>query len=103
MFDAKKSKIVTRFSPEPSGYMHLGHMFAIKLNQSVATYYGGKFIVRFDDTNPKSESSEYENALLADMGELNLTFDHISYVSDFFDFLIEKAYRHDQIRSNVCR
>ncbi len=46
--DSKTMTIITRFPPEPSGYMHLGHMFAVKLNQSVATYYNGKFIVRFD-------------------------------------------------------
>lgn len=89
--DSRKMTIVTRFPPEPSGYMHLGHMFAIKLNQSVAKYYKGKFMVRFDDTNPKSESAEYERAILDDLNEMNLTIDNLSYVSDFFDFLIEKA------------
>lgn len=89
--DSKSGPIVTRFPPEPSGYLHLGHIFAVKLNQSIANFYKGKFIVRFDDTNPKLESDEYEKAIFEDLTKLNLTIDHVSYVSDFFDVLIQKA------------
>jgi glutamyl-tRNA synthetase len=81
----------TRFLPEPSGQLHLGHIFAAKLNQSIATVYGGKFLIRFDDTNPELESQEFVDGILEDLIELGFDTSNISSSSDYFDILIDKA------------
>lgn len=90
--DSNEIQICTRFPPEPSGgSMHLGHLFAARLNQSVATVYNGKFLVRFDDTNPNSECTEYEQAILEDLISYGFDMTNLSHTSDSFEFLIEKA------------
>ena len=84
--------VCTRFPPEPSGgSIHLGHLFAARLNQAIAVQYGGKFLVRFDDTNPSSECKEYEDAILKDLENCGFNVSNLSYTSDSFDMLIEKA------------
>lgn len=79
--------VVTRFPPEPSGYLHIGHAKAALLNDYFAhiQYPGGKMILRFDDTNTEKEKEEYQDAIREDVALLGITPDQISYTSDFFD------------------
>jgi len=88
---AEYGKVVTRFPPEPSGYMHLGHAKAAFLNEAMARKWGGKLILRFDDTNPEKEKGEFEESILADCKTLGIEFDMLTYTSDHFDMLLEKG------------
>lgn len=83
--------LCTRFPPQPSGYLHVGHLFACRLNQSVATYYKGKFLIRFDDTNPEVESDEYTKSIIDDLVDCGFDVSNLSYTSDSFGYLIDKA------------
>lgn len=78
-------KVVTRFPPEPSGYMHMGHAKAALLNHHYARDYQGKLILRFDDTNPSKEKSEYEDSIKEDLARLGITHDVFSHSSDHFE------------------
>lgn len=82
-------KIVTRFPPEPTGFLHIGHAKAALLNQYMAR--NGRMIVRFDDTNPEKESSEFENAILEDLKLLKITDFQLTRSSDYFDTLYNYA------------
>lgn len=79
--------VVTRFPPEPSGYLHIGHSKAALLNDYFAhiQYPGGKMILRFDDTNTEKEKEEYQDAILEDVGLLGIKPDQVSYTSNYFD------------------
>lgn len=81
---AEMGKVVTRFPPEPSGYLHIGHAKAAMLNQYFAQIYKGKMIVRFDDTNPSKEKCEFEESILEDLALLGVKGDIMSHTSDFF-------------------
>lgn len=81
---AEMGKVVTRFPPEPSGYLHIGHAKAAMLNQYFAQIYQGKMIVRFDDTNPSKEKCEFEESILEDLALLGVKGDIMSHTSDFF-------------------
>ncbi|MCL1915583.1 MAG: glutamine--tRNA ligase/YqeY domain fusion protein [Desulfovibrionaceae bacterium] len=84
--------IQTRFPPEPNGYLHIGHAKAICLNFGIAREYGGRCNLRFDDTNPEKESSEYVDAIMEDVRWLGFEWgEKIFYTSDYFDFLYECA------------
>ena len=82
----------TRFPPEPNGYLHVGHAKSILLNYGLAKEYGGKFNLRFDDTNPTKEKTEYVNAIIEDVKWLGADFeDRLFFASDYFDEMYEKA------------
>ena len=84
--EGKVSEIHTRFPPEPNGYLHIGSAKAIYINWSIAKAYGGKFNLRFDDTNPAREDVEYVNSILEDLHWLGADPDGgIFYGSDYFD------------------
>src|SRR5215468_11733845 len=77
--------IVTRFPPEPNGYLHLGHAKSICLNFGLATEFGGKTNLRFDDTNPEKEELEYVNSIIEDVHWLGFDWeDRLFYASDYF-------------------
>ncbi|KAN0077172.1 tRNA synthetases class I (E and Q), catalytic domain containing protein [Tylopilus felleus] len=89
--NAKEGEVVTRFPPEPSGYLHIGHAKAAVLNQYFAQMYKGKMIVRFDDTNPTKERTEFERTILEDLELMDIKGDTISHTSDYFDQIYELA------------
>ncbi|KAI8871763.1 glutamyl-tRNA synthetase [Ramicandelaber brevisporus] len=89
--DAVKGQVVVRFPPEPSGYLHIGHAKAAMLNQYFAQHYEGKLVVRFDDTNPTKEKSEFEEAIIEDLELLGIKGDFVSHTSDYFDQMYEYA------------
>ena len=84
--------VVTRFPPEPNGYLHIGHAKSILLNYGLAKEYNGKFNVRFDDTNPTKERTEYVQSILDDVRWLGADFeDRLFFASDYFDQMYEYA------------
>ena len=87
--DAEYGRVVTRFPPEPSGYLHIGHAKAAMLNEYFAHKYGGKLIVRFDDTNPTKETCEFEDSILEDLQMMGIKGDIITHTSDYFEQLLE--------------
>ncbi|KAF8590002.1 glutamate-tRNA ligase [Ramaria rubella] len=88
---AVDGKVVTRFPPEPSGYLHIGHAKAAILNQYFAKMYHGKLIIRFDDTNPSKERSEFEETILEDLTLLEIVGDRVTHTSDYFEQLYDLA------------
>jgi glutaminyl-tRNA synthetase len=88
----KHSTIVTRFPPEPNGYLHIGHAKAISLNFDIAAEFGGHCNLRFDDTNPVKEEQEYIDSIQADIRWLGFDWgDHLYFASDYFEQLYEWA------------
>ena len=83
--------IVTRFPPEPSGHLHIGHVKAIFANFGLAEFYGGKMLLRFDDTNPEKENMDCENSIVNDLRTIGINVDTISHTSDWFDCIQHKA------------
>jgi len=82
----------TRFPPEPNGYLHIGHAKAILVNYGIAQKYGGKFNMRFDDTNPTKEDIEFVESIKADVAWLGADWeDRLYYASDYFDQMYEGA------------
>ena len=82
----------TRFPPEPNGYLHIGHAKSILLNSGLAAKYGGKFNMRFDDTNPTKEKSEFVESIKADVKWLGADYeDRLFFASDYFDQMYEGA------------
>ena len=87
----KNKTILTRFPPEPNGYLHIGHAKSICLNFGLALEYGGKTNLRFDDTNPAKEETEYVDSIIEDVKWLGFNPDKILYASDYFEQLYEFA------------
>ncbi|KAK4243113.1 tRNA synthetases class I, catalytic domain-containing protein [Corynascus novoguineensis] len=86
--------VVTRFPPEPSGYLHIGHAKAAFLNDYFAhEAFDGKLIVRFDDTNPVKEKQEFEDSIIEDLHLLGIKPDRVTYTSDYFQQLYEICQR----------
>ncbi len=84
--------VQTRFPPEPNGYLHIGHAKSILLNSGIAREYGGKFNLRFDDTNPMKEKTEFVDSIRRDVQWLGADFgDRMFFASDYFDVMYEKA------------
>ena len=82
----------TRFPPEPNGFLHIGHAKSILLNYGMAKEYGGKFNMRFDDTNPTKEKAEFMDSIIADVKWLGADYeDRLFYASDYFDEMYEDA------------
>ena len=85
-------EVHTRFPPEPNGYLHIGHAKSILLNYGLAQEYGGKFNMRFDDTNPTKEKSEFVDAILADIRWLGADWeDRLFFASNYFQQMYEAA------------
>ena len=110
--EAKKySKIITRFPPEPNGYLHIGHAKSICLNFGVAEEFGGQCNLRFDDTNPTKEEQEYIDAIEKDVRWLGFDWGkNLFHASDYFERLYEwaehliktgKAYVDDQTQEEM--
>ncbi len=99
--NAEMNKVVTRFPPEPNGYPHIGHAKAAILDEEYARMYNGKFILRFDDTNPAKERLEYYDAIIEGLNWLNIKPDLIKNTSDdmrllytYAKMLIDKGYAY---------
>jgi glutaminyl-tRNA synthetase len=110
--DSKRySNIVTRFPPEPNGYLHIGHAKSIGLNFGIAEEFGGQCNLRFDDTNPTKEEQEYIDAIKRDVHWLGFDWgEHLYHASDYFEQLYEwaedliragKAYVDDQSQDEI--
>ena len=85
-------RVHTRFPPEPNGYLHIGHAKAIIIDYGIAEDYGGKYNLRFDDTNPTKEETEYVDAQIEDIHWLGFDWDdRLFYASDYFDQLYQWA------------
>lgn len=90
--EGKVKNIVTRFPPEPNGYLHIGHAKSILLNYGLAKKYGGKFNLRFDDTNPTKEKTEFVDSIVKDVKWIGGDFgDRLFFASDYFDQMYEAA------------
>ena len=88
----KRESIVTRFPPEPNGYLHIGHAKSICLNFGIAQKYGGRCHLRFDDTNPEKEDVEYTKSIQEDVKWLGFEWgDNLYYASDYFEKLYQFA------------
>ena len=107
----RHKQVVTRFPPEPNGYLHIGHAKSICLNFGVAEEFGGRCHLRFDDTNPTKEEQEYIDAIEADVRWLGFDWgQHLYHASDYFERLFEwaehliragKAYVDDQSQDEM--
>src|SRR4051794_11596138 len=94
----RHKEVVTRFPPEPNGYLHIGHAKSICLNFGIAQEFGGHCNLRFDDTNPTREEQEYIDAIEADVRWLGFDWGaHLHHASDYFEQLYEWA--EDLVRS----
>src|SRR3984893_10578259 len=107
----RTAEVVTRFPPEPNGYLHIGHAKSICLNFGVAQEFGGRCHLRFDDTNPVKEEQEYIDAIKRDVAWLGFDWgEHLYHASDYFEQLAEwaeyliragKAYIDDQSQAEM--
>lgn len=89
--DAEMGKVMTRFPPEASGYLHIGHVKAAMLNAYYAKKYNGKLLLRFDDTNPSKEKEEFEESIIRDLDRLGIHADVCSHTSDHFATILDYA------------
>ena len=90
--EGRAEEVMTRFPPEPNGYLHIGHAKSILLNYGLAQEYHGKFNLRFDDTNPTKEKSEFVESIKNDVKWLGADYeDRLFFASDYFDEMYEAA------------
>ncbi|WP_082866915.1 glutamine--tRNA ligase/YqeY domain fusion protein [Paenibacillus elgii] len=89
----KVQTVVTRFPPEPNGYLHIGHAKSICLNFELADEFGGRTHLRFDDTNPVKEDEEFVRSIQEDIAWLGFEWEQLYFASDFFDEMYERAVR----------
>ena len=89
--DGVYTKVQTRFSPEPNGYLHIGHVKAINIDFSMAKKYNGTCNLRLDDTNPTKEDTEYVDSIMEDIKWLGFEWDKVLYASDYFPIIHECA------------
>ena len=87
----KVSKVVTRFPPEPNGYLHIGHAKAICTNFEIADDFNGLTNLRFDDTNPVKEDVEYVESIKEDVAWLGFKWDGLFFASDYFEEMYNRA------------
>ncbi|NKE06948.1 glutamine--tRNA ligase/YqeY domain fusion protein [Mesobacillus selenatarsenatis] len=87
----KRDQVVTRFPPEPNGYLHIGHAKSIVINFGLADEFGGKTNLRFDDTNPLKEDQEYVDAIKEDVEWLGYEWEGLFFASDYFDEMYDRA------------
>jgi glutaminyl-tRNA synthetase len=87
----KQSKIVTRFPPEPNGYLHIGHAKSICLNFGISEAFKGKCYLRMDDTNPIKEEDEYAKAIIDDVHWLGFQWESLTHASDYYQQLYDYA------------
>lgn len=87
----KHKQIVTRFPPEPNGHLHIGHARALTINFELASLFGGKTYLRFDDTNPEAEDIKYVNSIIEDIEWLGFIPDETFYASDYFQEMYDRA------------
>ncbi len=87
----KHDKIITRFPPEPNGYLHIGHAKSIVINFGLADQFNGRTNLRFDDTNPLKEDQEYVDAIKEDVAWLGFDWDGLYYASDYFEEMYNRA------------
>ncbi|XBT18198.1 MAG: glutamate--tRNA ligase family protein [Candidatus Shikimatogenerans sp. Tser] len=96
-----KNKILNfRFAPEPSGYIHLGHIKSLYLNYFLSKKFKSNLILRFDDTNPKKSKIKYINNIIKDLNMLNINFFKITYTSNYFNILYK--YAINLIKNNLA-
>ncbi|XP_014254259.1 bifunctional glutamate/proline--tRNA ligase [Cimex lectularius] len=91
--NAEMGKVIVRFPPEASGYLHIGHAKAALLNQYYKEAFNGKLIMRFDDTNPAKEKVDFEKVILEDLKLLKISYDIFSHTSNYFDVMLEMCER----------
>lgn len=89
--EGKYKEVITRFPPEPNGYLHIGHVRAITLDFEMAKLYNGKTNLRFDDTNPTKEDIEFVNSIKEDINWLGYEWDNLFWASNYFDELYNRA------------
>lgn len=87
----KRNKVVTRFPPEPNGYLHIGHAKSIIINFGLADEFGGTTNLRFDDTNPLKEDQEYVDSIKEDVAWLGFEWDGLFFASDYFEEMYDRA------------
>ena len=99
---AEQGNVITRFPPEPNGYPHIGHAKASIIDEEYAKMYGGKLILRFDDTNPEKERLEYYAAIKVGLDWLGVKYDIVKNTSDDMEIIYKKAERNIRFWSCIC-
>lgn len=99
---AEMGKVVTRFPPEPSGYLHIGHVKALVSNDNIAKMYNGTMLLRFDDTNPTKEKHEYTENIMKDMHTLDVQWKGPTYTSDMIPEFYEYGRKFIKLGYGYC-
>ena len=97
---AEVGKVRTRFPPQPSGYLHIGHVKAALLNYHYSKIYKGEMILRFDDTNPSKQKHEFVQSIIEDLQTLGVQHSKLTYTSDYFDVIFD--YARQLLKNNLA-